>query len=99
MTTHIATKESQDVIESNDYDIECARCGSHDYMAYKSWRDIEGMDDDLDGKEYIVPEERREYIYVCRRCDWKLMNGYPVNYSDDEAFDDEEDAREETNLG
>jgi len=86
------TKDSPEIVESADYDIVCGRCGGHDFRVYLSWRDMDGMDDGPG--EYIIPEERRRYYYVCRSCDWKLMNGYPVEYSDEEYEDDRERARQ-----
>ena len=61
--------------KSKDYDLECERCYSRDYILYKSYKDSEGMDYIYEDSNEPLPKERRVPVWVCRRCENELMNG------------------------
>ena len=97
MTTHILsptppklTKDSAPVVYE---EIECFRCGIKSDIGFLHIHDREGMDylyTDSPNGFADLPEWQREYVYVCYDCDWKLMNGYPMEYDELEAEEDEE---------
>ena len=70
---------SKDVKKSKDYDLECQRCFGLDHTLIRTFRHKEGMDYIYEDSHTPIPEEEREEIWVCRRCDWELMNGYSMD--------------------
>ena len=85
------TKDSPAIVYET---IKCERCGRGSDIGFLSFRDIDGMDYLWEDGGPAMPEDRREYIYVCYDCDWKLMNGWPMEYSDEESDEDDDSSKE-----
>ena len=78
----IVTKDSKAVIH---HKFQCGRCHFWADEGFLTFRDRDHMDyiyeDSPDGYRSLT-EDRREYLYVCYDCDWKLMNGYGMEYDE-----------------
>ena len=93
-------KQSEDVKQSDDYDLECERCGDMDNVLFKYYKARDGMTHIYEEDGSPIPESERVEIWICRDCSNEVMNG--KGSLDDEPYDiqmaREEEAYEEDPL-
>ena len=68
-------KQSEDVKQSDDYDLECERCGECDDVLFKYYKARDGMTYIYEGDGGYIPELERVEVWICEECANEVMNG------------------------
>ncbi len=86
-------KESEDIKQSNDYDLECERCCNHVDVLFKYYKARDGMTYIYEEDGSPIPESERVETWICRECANEIINGR--GSMDDDPFEIQMQRREE----
>lgn len=78
---------------SDDYDLECERCGNGTNRLYKHYKARDGMTYLYEDSDASIPENEREEIWLCWDCDFEVTNGR--GSMDDEPYEVQMDREEQ----
>ena len=68
-------RESEEVMQSNDYDLECERCSDLTDTLFKYYKARDGMNYIYEEDGSPIPERERVEVWICRECANEVMNG------------------------
>jgi len=86
-------KESGDIKQSDDYDLECERCSNRVDVLYKSYKARDGMTWIYEEDNRPIPESMRVEVWICWECANEIANGR--GGMDDDPFEIQMQRKEE----
>jgi len=78
-------KESEDIRQSDDCDLECERCADYVDTLYSHYKARDGMTWMYEDKNIPIPESERVETWICEECTNELANGR--GSMDDEPYE------------
>ena len=67
--------QSEDMKQSDDYDLECERCEDNADVLFKYYKARDGMTYIYEEDGSPIPEMERVEVWVCAECANEMMNG------------------------